>query len=271
MAIDFMYDKELLSDYDMMLCQFENNNGIEIVSMGNNLQFNTIQPAGSDSILLVNAKYEEQITFTIQICKRKCNLNNADMQIMPEEMSLITRWLVRKDKYYPFKILQDGYEDIFFRGSFNNPQVIKIAGVVYGLELTFISDSPYAYLDTVYQDFSTDSTHSYSLIDMSHEIGHIYPSVFTCKCLESGDLQIVNAIENRVTEIKGCIKDEIITLDGIHKIISSNVPTHKLYNDFNYNYFRIANTYWNKKNIISTSISCDIYIEYNPIRKVSIG
>lgn len=268
-ATDFKYDNEKLSDYQLMLCEFDSN-GSNTISIGNNLTFNTLQPSGSDKSILANAKYNEDsvLTVKLQVCKNTC-LQIADSIISLDEISYITRWLGRKE-YHEFRIYQDEYEGIFFNGSFNNFNAITVDGKIYGLEFTFVADSPYGYLDTVSLDFTTTANVSYDITNLSHETGLLYPKKFTCKCLTGGNLEIYNSIEDRKTVINNCIEDEIISSEGEKKIIESNVKTHLLYNDFNYKYFRLANSYYNNINSITTSLPCEIHIEYNPIRKVGI-
>lgn len=267
-AMDFLYDNERLSDYEMMICQFDGGGGLETVSAGNNLTFNTVKSNQSDRNYLTSTTYEEPLSTTFQICKQGCY--GDDKYISSEELTSLLRWLSRRDGFHKFEIYQKGYEGIFFYGSFNNIQQLKVGGELYGLELTFVTDSPYGYEDISF-DFTTTASVGYSLFSMSNETGHLYPKVFTCKCLESGNLQIHNSIEDRVTEINNCVKDEIITMDGNHKVIETSVPTHKLYNDFNYNYFRLGSKYDDNLNVITTSLPCEIHIEYESVRKVGLG
>lgn len=267
-GMDFLYDTERLSFFNMMICNFDGSS-METVSLGNNLTFNIIQPSLSDKRFLVNTKYEEPLSITFQIGKNPCLDNERDYITSPE-ISALLRWLGRKDGFHKFKIYQQGYEDIWFNGSFNNFSAIRIRGLIRGLEVTFVADSPYGYLDTVELTFTTDVNKPVNVTNFSYETGYLYPTVFTCKCLASGNLLITNAIENRVTEIRNCVKDEIITLDGIHKIISTSVSSHNLCNDFNYEWFRLSNSYYNNINPISSSLPCEIHMEYNPIRKVGI-
>lgn len=272
-AYDFLFDDERLSDYNMMLCSFDSG-GVETVSMGNNITFNTVKPALSDTNFFIGTSYDEMLTATFQICKNVCNKKNYSrgLPITSEEISSITRWLGRRESFHKLKIFQEGYENIYFLGNFNNFQTIKVGGEVVGLETTFVSNAPYGYLDSIIFDFTTTASSPYVINNLSHETGILYPSVFTCKCLQNGDLKIMNSLDSKYVEVKNCIKDEVITLDGKHKIISSNVVAHgKLYNDFNYNFFRLINTYHESDNSITTSIPCEIHTEYNPIRKVGIG
>lgn len=267
-SINFLYDNEKLSDYGMILCKFDGSS-TETISIGNNLTFNTVKTSISDRSYLSSATYEETLSTTFQICKLDCH-NPDNKYISSEELTSLLRWLARRDGFHKFELYQKGYEGIFFRGSFNNIQQLKVGGMLCGLELTFVTDSPYGYEDISF-DFTTTASVGYNIFNMSTETGHIYPKLFTCKCLESGDLQIHNSIENRITELKNCIKDEIITIDGNHKVIETSVPTHKLYNDFNYNYFRLGSEYENNLNIITTSLPCEIHIEYEAVRKVGLG
>ena len=266
-AINFLYDDEKLSDYGMILCKFDNSSS-ETVSAGNNLVFNTVKSCNSDKNHFIGSSYEEPLSITFQICKDDSNDNNNT--ISSEELTSLLRWLSRRDGFHKFKIYQKGYENTYFYGNFNNIQQIKIGGELCGLELTFITDSPYGYEDISF-DLTTAALTGYNIYNMSSETGHLYPKVFTCKCLQSGDLTIHNSIENRTTEIKNCVKDEIISIDGNHKIIETSVPTHKIYNDFNYNYFRLGSTYEDNLNTITTSIPCEIHIEYEAVRKVGLG
>lgn len=267
-AINFMYDNENLSDYGMMICNFGNSGGLETVSVGNNLTFNTIKTNKSDKNYLTSTYYEEPLSTTFQICKNNCG--NEGLDISSEELTSLLRWLSRKDGYHKFTIYQKGYEGVFFYGGFNNIQQLKIGGILYGLELTFITDSPYAYED-INLGFTTSASVGYNLFNLSTETGHLYPTVFLCRCLHSGDLRIHNSIEDRTTEIKNCIEGEVISIDGNSKIIESSVITHNLYNDFNYNFFRLANTYNNNLNTITTSLPCEITIKYELVRKVGLG
>lgn len=266
-ATNFLYDNERLSDYGMILCSFDGE-GLETVSAGNSLTFNTVKTGVSDRSFLSAAVYEEPLSATFQICKYDCP--EGIRSISAEELSSLLRWLARRDGFHKFEIYQKGYEGIYFYGSFNGIQQIKLGGELYGLELTFVADSPYGY-ESISLDFTADASVGHSIFCLSNETGHLYPKVFTCKCLQSGDLRLHNSIEDRITEIKNCVKNEIISIDGNHKVIESSVITHNLYNDFNYNYFRLGSRYEDNLNVITASLPCEIHMEYESVRKVGLG
>ena len=55
-----------------------------------------------------------------------------------------------------------------------------------------------------------------------------------------------------------------------YPIISSSIPSHKIQNDFNYNFFRISNTEDKIVNDITFSIPCEVELTYSPIKKVGV-
>mgnify|MGYP006992080973 CR=1 FL=1 len=103
--------------------------------------------------------------------------------------------------------------------------------------------------------------------DSSYEEGYIYPYT-EIVVLKDGDLNIYNAIENRNTYIANCIAGEVITME--YPVISSSVSSHNIQNDFNWNFFRVANTYENSRNDLTISLPCTIKIKYSPIVKVGL-
>ena len=107
----------------------------------------------------------------------------------------------------------------------------------------------------------------HSIFDTSHEEGYIYPYT-KITILEDGDLEIYNALEDRTTHIGNCVAGEVITMN--YPIVQSTLESHKVQNDFNWNWFRIANTYENRRNDLSISLPCIIKIEYSPIIKVGL-
>ena len=61
---------------------------------------------------------------------------------------------------------------------------------------------------------------------------------------------------------------EVITLHGAEQIIESNYSSHSIYDDFNFKFLRIVNTYENKNNILTFSIPVECTLTYSPIKKV---
>ena len=148
-----------------------------------------------------------------------------------------------------------------------NVSKIKINERIYGLRLVMESDKPFGYgqeQEAVWEFEGNNDTRILS--DMSQEIGSIYPTIIV-KCKSAGDLVITNSLENCRTVIKNCSVNEIITLHGDTQIIESSLLSHDICNDFNYDFFRIGNSFDDINNIISTSIPCEMTLRYSPVIK----
>lgn len=264
---NFGYAGEKLSDYGVMICQFDSGGGLETVSSGADITFNQIKSSGSNKFRLYSSNYDSAYTTTFQICKNPCLSN--DMTFSTAEISSIQRWLCRKDGYHKFKIYQDGFEHIYWNAVFSAKQ-IEYGGDIIGLELTLYTDAPYAYMDeiTIAKDCSNNL--EFDIYDVSDEEGYIYPNVIIT-LLEDGDFTLSNSLSNKTTSISNCSKGEIITIEGDSQIISSSLSAHEsLSKDFNYFFPKIINTYTETKNTFTCNLKCMITITYSPIRKVGL-
>lgn len=262
-AYDFEYDNRNLSDFNFMICNF-GDKGLDTVSNGSKITFNTVSTLGGLKHELISAEYEDCLETTIQICKNYCNSDVGE--ISSTEFRELTKWLCRK-KYLKFKPLSEEYIDLYFEASFNVSK-IEIDSRLVGLELEVVTNRPFALKEprTInIKNLSENGKHSIN--DISHEEGYIYPYT-EITILEDGNLNIYNAIENRDTYIANCVSGEIITLD--YPVIQSSISSHNIQNDFNWNFFRIANTFENSRNDITVSIPCTIKMKYSPIVKVGL-
>lgn len=274
-AVDFEYDGKQLSDFGMMLCSFDSS-GLETVSSGADITFNTTKSVGSDKVKMYGSKYEETYTSTFQICKNPCN--NDDMYIEPNMISALQRWLCRKDNYHPFKPIQEDLKDVFWNATFSSKQ-LNLNGKIVGLELTMYTNSPYAYLAVQPISYSLNSGDSFSLFDSSDEVGFIYPKVEII-CNGNGKIVLHNNLDKKLLKLYNLTAGEIITLDGENKVISSsieNTRTIPLSNSFDYYYPRIFNKIVDgndvRENIFTLSndsIPCDITFKYSPIVKIGL-
>ncbi len=260
---DFEYDGITLSDMGYSLCQFDSD-GLQTVSNGSAISFRTTSTLNGAKHELTSTAYEECLTATLQICKNP--FIHEDLYISMDESRELMRWLNRKG-FHKFKLLDDEHIDLFFEASFNVRR-IEISGRLCGLELEMITNRPFAQqekrLFTIHNDRKDGR---YMIYDTSDEEGHIYPHV-EITVLNDGVLEIHNALEDRRTRIGNCRKNEVITMD--YPIIKTSVSSHKIENDFNWEFLRIANTLKNKQNNLTISIPCDIRIAYSPIVKAGI-
>lgn len=268
MAVDFEYDNLLLSGFGFMICEFSNNSGFQTVNNGSDIKFTTTSILNGNQWLSAGAKYNECLSATFNICKTPClSNNNIDIEeITVEEITQLSRWLCRKT-FKKFKLIKDGYEQIYFEGSFSLDRIM-INDKVVGLELKLTTNRPFALYEPYKKTLKfTSPMQTLSFRDISDEIGFIYAEA-TIICHASGDLGIYNSIEDRETVIKNVIAGEIITMK--YPVISSSVASHKIQDDFNFNFFRIANSWNNVVNKITVSLPCTIQFTYSPIRKVGV-
>ena len=261
---DFLYDNILGSDFELMPCRFDSSGGIETVDMGSQMSNSFVKIIGTDEQIIVNKEYSSTLSISFQVCKRNCR--EGFKEITPDEYSKINRWLNRKESH-PLKFIQEGYENLYFLGTFNI-QALKLNDKIYGLNLTFFSNYPYGFLDEITAHYTGNY---FTLYDYSDEEGELFPFV-VIQCLEDGDLQITNDMDNELFLLKNCKQHEILHIDNKNHLITSSNELHNqnLYNDYNFNYIKICNRYNNRANNYSSSLNIDISFQYSPIRKVGV-
>ena len=139
---DFEYDGLLLSDFGYIMCSFQSN-GLQTVTNGSNITFNTSPILQGSKHVLTDTKYDECLKTTFQICKDPCNCKTQeDFYFTVEEITNLTRWLSRKE-FLKFKLIKEGYENIYFEGSFNISNLVLNDDVI-GMELALITNRPFA-------------------------------------------------------------------------------------------------------------------------------
>lgn len=262
MIVDFEYDGERLSEYGLIIASVDGSSSANTLEWGNQLEFNTIKNKMSGVNYATSVGYSDVYSVTFQVIKHSCNSSDAD-HISDTEIRQIEKWLNRK-LYKRFSPISDNgeFSGYHFYGSFNiNP--IVIASDIIGLELTFTSNAPYAFGDTV--TYSVNAS-SFELYCLSDEIGECQIKMIITTS-QAGDLTINNNLIGN-TVIKNCVANEQITIDSENLVITSNQAHPRLYNDFNYKYPRLLNGYPSQINKFTLSMQCKVYIEYKPIRKI---
>lgn len=265
-ALDFEYDGQYLSDYGFIICDFNSSSGADIVSAGSIITFNTVSTNKGKKFSLTGTQYDECIQTTFDICKNPDLYD--DLQITNDEYRDLMRWLNRRE-FLKFQVLDEDdkeRETCYYEASFNIDK-IKINEILYGMELTMETNKPFGYGQEQSVSWNiVDESRSYLLSDISDEIGYTYPSM-KITILKSGDLSIHNEMENCTMVFNNCTAGEVITIDGNAQIVTSSLSSHKIYNDFNFEFFRIGNTINNRNNRISVTLPCKLEISYTPIIK----
>lgn len=263
-ASDFEFNGKRLSEFGCIIANFDGGKGLETID-GAEITFNTIPSLNGSIYHLASSVYESCLETTIQIAKYSCSA--GIQEITATEHRNLTRWLSQK-KFMKFKILDENHIDLYYNAAFSTISKIEIDGRLMGLELNIVTNSPHALKEPktiTVKNLEVDGKHSIN--DISHEEGYIYPYT-EITVNQDGDLKIYNAIENRDTYIANCVAGEVITMD--YPVIESSISSHNIQNDFNWNFFRVANTYENSRNDLTISLPCTIKIKYSPIVKVGL-
>lgn len=262
---DFSYgeNNKKLSDFGFIVCRFDSG-GLDTISNGAVVEFNTVLVQNGAKQELVSSSYGDCLETTIQVCKNPCA--NGNIEIDQATFRELTRWLCRR-KFLRFKPISNEYLDLYHEAIISVSR-IEIDGKLVGLELEIKTNRPFALKEPrIININNTETNGKHSINDISHEEGYIYPKTEIVVNAD-GNLNIHNAIENRDTYIANVSTGEIITID--YPVISSSVPSHNIQNDFNWQFFRIANTFDNSRNDLTISIPCSIKVEYSPIVKVGL-
>lgn len=257
----FVFDDRTTEDFNLILCSFDS--GYEDGVAGSEIEFTTTSnPVRKRWYKTGNATYQSPLEFNIQVAKPDFAEFDA------YELSAIQRWLIRQDGYKDFQFIQADYDNVHFNVMINKIEYIG-TGVVKGLDISCVCDAPFGYGHIVKNIFEVTNTQSFKIIDLSDEIGYIYPDM-EIEILNNCDLSIHNSIENRTFQIKNCIQNEVITIDGNTLQMTTTAINHKLYNDSNYIFPRIANKHYERTNILTITGDCKITMTYRPIRKVGV-
>lgn len=261
---DFEYDGIRLSDYGYMVCTFDGGS-MTTVENGSQLTFNTVPIKNGELNLLTGTNYSSSIEANFQICKIDTQFSREDMVFSEDEIREMMRWLNRK-QYHKFRILDQDYYDWYYEGSFNISK-IEIGARVCALDLTFMSNQPFARQEQQTHSFTVSANGAVTIPGLSDEEGYIYPDMKII-ILQDGDLSIQNAADGRNTYIANCERSETITIS--HPIISTSSATHKIQNDFNWKFLRLVNSFGSTDNALTFSLPCEVTITYSPIVKMGI-
>ena len=267
MVTDFIYDDIKLSDVGYSIVFFDKHNDGEI-DTDSKFSFNHISMMRGKLQSFITATYEDPLNMEFYIAKSLCidGVVQTDYKwydISVADMAYLKRWLVRPT---PCKltIQSDEYEGIFWNGSFNLEEYVFGDGRV-GAHLTFECDAPFGYYDTVTINGSLEAEDMAVFNCTSDEIGWLYPDI-TITIKEDGDLELANSSDDRITVIKNCRENEVITITK-NLQISSSFESHKIANDFNYVFYRINNKFGYTTNTIESNLKIDYAISYNPVAK----
>ncbi len=273
-TINFQYNGKLLSDFNFVVCDFSSNSGISDEEAGSKISFTTVAMQYGKRYSLVGTKYDTCMTATFDICKNP-EIFGDDLEITPDEFQEIMRWLNRRE-YLEFCFIPDNYdyynpnpdELTYHYASFNLTKLM-LDEKMFGIRLDLETNAPFGYgAEKTFEWTAESGNLSHTIADPSDEIGYIYPDI-TVTCNSAGDLTISNTLNGCSSVVKNCSAGEVITMFGNTNTIQTSLASHDISDDFNYDFFRIGNTWDSRDNVITVSSPCAVSLKYRPVRKFS--
>ena len=271
-AVDFEYANRRLSDFGCVMCHMNTSKNFEETDIGCDITFTTVKNSQSSKQYITSSAYDNVYTTTFDIIKYNCTDSNDSYMTSLEARGII-KWLNRHE-YHKFRVINEiaDESDVHYYGSFNIEEIFNGDKIV-GLTLTFTSNAPYGFATQAALPFMLmNAGDTFELYGDSDDMGVIYPTISVRSLYECEELRITNENTQNYVLLFNCAANEVITIDGEHKLITTNNKEHEktLPNDFNYEYFEIVIDECDSCNRYKVSAPCEITIHYSPIRKVGV-
>lgn len=261
-ATDFIFNSKSCLELGLIICTFNSTGGTQTISAGSTIDLQTIK--FKDMWKQTGNDYKEVLSFKIQVCK------SDESEINSFEQAAYNRWLVRKDGYKYIQFADPNYQHIFFNVQCTGISMISVGARDVGMELSFVADAPYGYSElckAIYDMPSSALTTTF--IDMSDEIGDTFPDI-DIYLHENCNFQMSNSLTGTIFKINNCKLGETISIRNSTGQITSTLSSHNLYNDFNLQWFKFANTYNTRKNPLTITGRAKVTLTYRQIRKVGV-
>lgn len=263
----FMFDgKSSYNDFNLLVCNFSTNSD-DTTSAGSKFKKRTHYSPTLKKWIYYGYEYEEPLTFTFDVIKDPCR-TSGDGEFSANDIQEITNWLMRTDGNKEFFLPNTVFwSHIRFFGTCTNIDMKKVGDEIIGLIITLETNAPFGYSELKEAEFSTHSEaqSTKTIYSFSKEEGKNFVNI-KIRCDGNGDVIIKNNYGEMI--IRNCVDGEIITIDGQTKVITTTVSTHKIYNDFNFQYLYIdkGNNYFEA----SGDDKFYVWITYRDIYKVGL-
>lgn len=225
----FIFDGISSKIYGLRLCAFES--GDYRYPGGSSMSFETDKAPRSLKTKILGAFPSDVLNFDIEMFFED---DKNPTTLFQEHM--IKSWLFGQLGYKRLCILNDELSDVYFNCVLNDPEDIKINGN-NGFKCTVVCDSGGAWEFPRTKRYSPISGSTIIINNISGNNDYMYPTIsFSSK---GGSFSITNNTDNnRVFEFTNLVSDEVITVNGDTKAITSSQGISRIKN-FNKNYFRL--------------------------------
>lgn len=255
----FIYNGKHCNLFNLMMCTFESNSGVEDATAGGTLEFSTVKQSGGSRWETTSIDLSEPLEFSFQVYKT----NKEEFSDI--EKRTIHRWLVRKDEY---KELQFEGSDVIFY-SLNNIKWLAVGGQYVGMEISCKTREPWALSRPITKTFTVNGASNIMIMDNTDEDGYTLPKT-TITVTQNGAVSILNNFDGHLVTINNCVIGEVITIDSLKREISSSISTHSLPDDFNFNYPRLRRLEDNVINNLTLTGNFTMNMTWQEDRKVGV-
>lgn len=258
MFSNFIFDNKSNKLLGLICVRFDSVSGAETFSGGCETEVITEKTPRSNKFYIIEQPYSAPMQFTFQV------INEDGTPITPQKERSIKKWLCQRGTYKLFQI--DSHAGLYYNVNISNPKLINVGDTV-GMEFVVITDSPFGYSPIQNRKFSITSLMKQATLLIDHYDDYLYPTV-TITMLESGNLEITNSTEQvgRFFRLNNVVTNEVITIDSEMPDISSSIPTHNIFADFNKNWIRLVDG----MNTLTFNLNCNVTITYREHREVGV-
>lgn len=264
---DMKIDNFIASEYSLMPVSFDTNIQEDCdASMASESIEDYI---GISSIPLdYGSNHHGKLVFVVTFMKKICG-SNIEEYFTDFEIRSILRELTGRQYYRNLYFINTDPcfdEKVHFKVKTTGTEYVKSSNKIIALKFTFTCDSFWAYTDTSFIEYFAKPNQTIKFFNSSDELNdYLYPviEILSKKTIEN--YSIVNKSDNnRLTNIKNVLPNEVILLDSKNDIIKSSIETKVFGDDFNYKFPRLIPG----MNELEISDECNIKITYQLLRKI---
>lgn len=261
-AEDFTFNGRKLTDSGFRICSFD---GSEPTFTPSAITFITSELPTNSRKHFVVSKREEPISMTFSIIRYECpdGVKPVDLKT---DIS-IHKWLEREDGFHKLVFLESDYKDIYFNAQVNlTPHTLN--GIIYGYDVTVVTDNAYAYGNEVECEFDTQADIPCQMTTVSDRMGYIYPYIeITPKTDGNLAFNITEDANQSYTVFSSAKANQTIKINSELYIIEN----YDTVNDkFNWKFPRLLQGEEETVNTITTTLDCHVVIKYVPLKAVSL-
>lgn len=203
--------------------------------------------------IYLGQKYNNKLRLQITLVK---NPRNKDLYFHEKDCRWINRILSGKKGYQWMKLISyELDEDLWYRARIHSISYRRIGGNITGIVLSMECDSCFAWSkENNITIVAKADQHFYVYNDSDDLNNYVYP-YSSIHSSSTGKLIITNISDSWISEINNVKRNEKITIDSQHQIITSSLSHDLLLNDFNLGWIRLIpgkNEYVSNQNITFT-------------------